>query len=347
MNRAEIVDLRSDTVTRPDAAMRAAIAGAEVGDHVLGDDPTAAELERVMAELLRKDAALFFPSGIMANQTAILVQAPPGTEVVLDAGAHILIYEEGAAAAWSGAQLRGVPSEDGFPTPEAYADAIRSPSRYLPVTSMLCLENTHNGAGGRVLAPERMRETVEIARSRGLAVHLDGARLPNAAIATGREMWEWSVHVDTVMISLSKGLGAPIGSILAGPAPLMDAAWRVRRRLGGGMRQVGLLAAAALHGLRNNLTRLAEDHRRASDLAEGIRGVPGLLCASPESNIVMIDLHPDLPLDPADLLAALETRGVRMVRFGPRRIRAVTHLDVADEGIARAAHALREVVAAA
>jgi threonine aldolase len=347
MNPAEIVDLRSDTVTRPDAAMRAAIAGAEVGDHVLGDDPTAAELEHTMAELLRKEAALFFPSGIMANQAAILVQAPPGTEVVLDAGAHILNYEEGAAAAWSGAQLRGVLSEDGFPTADAYASAIRAPSRYLPVTSMLCLENTHNVAGGRVLAPERMAAVVEVARSRGLAVHLDGARLPNAAIASGREMWEWSVQVDTVMVSLSKGLGAPIGSVLAGPAALMDSAWRVRRRLGGGMRQVGLLAAAALYGLRNNLSRLAEDHRRARALAEGIRGLPGLRCAPPETNIVMIDLHRDLPLDTADLLATLDAGGVRMVSFGPRRVRAVTHLDVSDAGIARAVHALREAVAAA
>ena len=333
------VDLRSDTVTRPGPEMRRVIAAAPVGDAVLGDDPSVDALERRAAELLGQERALFFPSGVMANQTALLVLAQPGTEAVIEAGGHILNYEEAAAAAWGGVQLRAVPTEDGLLTPEAVDAAIRPRSPYLVQTSLLCLENTHNSAGGRVLPLPRMEALVEVARRRGVAVHLDGARLPNAAVAAGLEMRAWAALADTVMVSLSKGLGAPVGSVLAGTAESMERAWRVRRRLGGGMRQAGLLAAAGLYALENHFPGLADDHRRARALAAAADALPGLSAPAPETNLVMIDLEPRL--DPEAVLAGLAERGVWLTRFGPHRLRAVTHRDVDDAGIERAVGALR------
>jgi threonine aldolase len=338
-----VVDLRSDTVTRPGPEMRRAIAEAEVGDAVLGDDPTVEALERRAAELLGKERALFFPSGIMANQTAILVQARRGTEVVIEAGGHILNYEEGAAAAWAGVQLRGVPTADGLLTASDLRAAIRPRTGHGVESSLVCLENTHNSAGGRVLPVERMRELAAVAREHGLPIHLDGARLPNAAVAAGREMREWASLADTVMLAISKGLGAPVGSLLAGTEETMAAALRVRRRLGGGMRQAGLLAAAGLFALARNFPLLADDHRRARRLAELADALRGVSALRPETNILMLDLEP--PLDPATVLARLAERGVWMYQFGPRRLRAVTHLDVDDAGIERAGAALAEAIA--
>ncbi|MEX2581656.1 MAG: GntG family PLP-dependent aldolase, partial [Gemmatimonadota bacterium] len=283
-----IVDLRSDTVTRPSAEMRRVIVEAEVGDAVLGDDPTATELEQVAAELLGKEAALFFPSGTMANQTAVLVQSRPGTEVLLDAGAHLFHYEEAAAAAWAGVQLRGVASDRGVPDIETVSGAFRPASPYVPEASLYCIENTHNSGGGRVVPLDLVARISEIARGNGVAVHMDGARLPNAAVSHGIPMRKWAEHVDTVMVSLSKGLGAPIGSVLAGSDEVMRRAWRVRRRLGGGMRQVGLIAAAGLYALRHNLDRLADDHRRAMRLASLAAEIPGITVGEPETNIVML-----------------------------------------------------------
>lgn len=337
------VDLRSDTVTRPSTDMRRVIAEAEVGDAVLGDDPTVTRLENAAAELLGKERALFFPSGIMANQTALLIQAAPGSEAVIDARGHILDWEEGGAAAWGGIQLRAVPTNDGLLTLEQVEAFIRPASPYVPRTSLICLENTHNGAGGRVLPLEQMQAIGQVARGRGVRVHLDGARLPNAAVATGHTLAELAAPADTVMMSLSKGLGAPVGSLLAGDAAAMEEAWRVRRRMGGGMRQAGLLAAAALYALEHNFARLEDDHRRARQLAAGAAEVPGLSAAMPDTNIVMIDLV-DPKLAAEGTLAGLKQRGIWMTPFGPRRLRAVTHLDVDDAGIERAVGALREVV---
>ncbi|HET6228996.1 MAG TPA: GntG family PLP-dependent aldolase [Longimicrobiaceae bacterium] len=342
-DQAAAVDLRSDTVTRPSPQMRRAIAEAEVGDAVLGDDPTAAELERYAAELLGKERALFFPSGIMANQTAMLVLGQPGTEAVIDSGGHILNYEEAAAAAWGGISLRAVFTADGLLTPELAAEAIRPKSPYVTQTSMLCLENTHNSAGGRVLPLAQMRAVADVARERGIRVHLDGARLPNASVATGHSLADLAAPAATVMVALSKGLGAPMGSVLAGDAETMERAWRVRRRLGGGIRQAGMMAAGALYALRNNFPLLAADHQRAKQLAEAVAALPGVSAPVPETNIVMVDLN-DARLAPADVLGALERRGTRMTQFGPRRLRAVTHMDVDDAGIARAAAAWAEVV---
>jgi threonine aldolase len=338
----QIVDLRSDTVTRPSPEMRRVIAEAEVGDAVLGDDPSIDALERYAAELLGKERALFFPSGIMANQTALLVLATPGSEAIIDAGGHILNYEESAAAAWGGLQMRAVQTADGLLGADEIAAAIRPRSRYLPQTSVVCLENTHNSAGGRVLPIRQMTRISEVARDAGIAVHLDGARLPNASVATGEPMIRWAALADTVMVSLSKGLGAPVGSVLAGSADLMEAAWRVRRRMGGGMHQAGILASAGLYALRHNIPRLAEDHRRASRLAELAAAVPGLAAEAPRTNIVMIDITGPA-IDPAKVLQQLEDSGVRMTMFGPRRLRAVTHLDVDDDGVERAGAALAKV----
>jgi threonine aldolase len=234
-----------------------------------------------------------------------------------------------------------VPTADGLLRPEHLAEYVRPPSQYLPQTSLVCLENTHNGAGGRVMPLSHLQAVAQTARERGVAVHLDGARLPNASAATGVSMADFAAPVDTVTMALSKGLGAPVGSMLAGSADAMQRAWRIRRRLGGGMRQAGILAAAGLHGLRNHFALLQHDHRRARELAARAAGLPGLSVAAPETNIVMIDLA-DPRLEPAALLAALERRGVWMTQFGARRLRAVTHLDVDDAGIARAGDALAE-----
>lgn len=333
------VDLRSDTVTRPTPEMRRIMAEAEVGDDVLGDDPTVKELEARIAELLGKEAALFFPSGIMANQTAVLTHARAGTEVVIEGTGHILDWEHGAAAVWAGVQLRPVATPDGLLTPDLVETAIRPGGRFSVETSLICLENTHNAAGGKVLPIEMMRAIGHVARSHGLPIHLDGARLWNASAATGIPEAAYAAEVDTVMVTLSKGLGCPVGSVLAGTAETIEKAWLTRRRLGGGMRQAGILAAAGIYALEHHRTRLAEDHARARRLAELVAELPGVQVIPPETNIVMIDIVKD-DLDAATIVGRLESRGVRMSLFGPRRIRAVTHLDVDDDGIHHAADAL-------
>ncbi len=339
-----VVDLRSDTVTRPTPPMREAMARAEVGDDVLDHDPTTLALEERVAALLGKERALLFPSGIQANQTALAVLGRPGTEVVLEAGAHIFNYEEGAGAVLSGLQLHPVATPDGLLTPELVRSAIRPGSPYAPITSMVAIENTHNSAGGKILPLEAARAIREVAGDAGLPVHLDGARLWHACVATGRAPAEYGVMADTVMVCLSKGLGAPVGSLLAGSAALMDKAWRVRRRLGGGMRQSGILAAAGLYALEHHMERLAEDHRRARDLAGRVRRIGGLGVTEPDTNIVMLDI--EVPgVTPGDLLGRLAKDGVLLVPFGPRRLRAVTHLDVNDEGVERASAALARVMA--
>ncbi|MBI4540426.1 MAG: aminotransferase class I/II-fold pyridoxal phosphate-dependent enzyme [Gemmatimonadetes bacterium] len=339
---ATVVDLRSDTVTRPTPGMRRAIADAEVGDYLMGDDPTARRLEERVAELLGKERALFFPSGIMANQTALAVLGRWATEVIVEAGAHIYNYEDAAPAAWTGLQLRPVPTGDGRLTAEHVRQALRRRgSVYQPVTSVVAMENTHVDSGGTVMSLETTGAIAEVARERGLRVHLDGARLWNASVASGHEPAAFAAHADTVMVSLSKGLGAPVGSLLAGDRATMESASRVRRRMGGGMRQVGILAAAGLYALDHHVERLAEDHANARRLAARVNGVPGLGVTDPESNIVMI--HLEAPeLEEAKVLGFLEKHGILMRAYGPRRLRAVTHLDVNSEGIERAAAALAE-----
>lgn len=337
-----MIDLRSDTFTLPTAAMRKALATAEVGDDCFGEDPTVRALEERTAELLGKERALFFPSGIMANQAGILAMAHPGQEVVAEARAHLIHYEEGSLAAHGGLLLRGIPASDGVLTPGELGEGLRPPSPYHPRTTVLALENTHLDSGGRVMDPERTRLLAAVARDHDLVVHLDGARLWNAATALGTAPARLAESVDTVMVSLSKGLGAPVGSMLAGTSDVLERAWRIRRRLGGQMRQAGFLAAAGLHALEHQRERLDDDHRRARRLAEEVGVLPGIRVAPPETNVVMIDVA-GTGLEPSMVLRGLEERGVLLVAFGRTRVRAVLHLGVDDEGVEGAIRAFRAV----
>lgn len=339
------VDLRSDTVTLPTPKMRDAIARAEVADDVLGGDPTVMRLEETVADLLGKEAALFFPSGIMANQCALLGQAAAGTEVVIEATGHIVEWEDCAAARWAGVQLRTVPTPGGLLSADLVRGAIRPESPYAPRTSLICLENTHNSAGGRILPLPALEAIRAVAREHGLPIHLDGARLWHASVASGVSEAEYAAHADTVMVSLSKGLGCPVGSLLACSAELRESLWRIRRRLGGAMHQAGILAAAGLYALEHNRERLGEDHRRAARLASRAGQLPGVRTATPETNIVMIDLVAE-DGDAAEVAGRLEKSGVLLSVFGIRRLRAVLHMGVDDAGVERACEALEYALAA-
>jgi threonine aldolase len=339
-----VVDLRSDTVTRPTEGMRRAMVDAEVGDDVLGKDPTADRLERRVAELLGKEAALFFPSGTQANQAAVLLHTRPGTEAVCEAESHVFHYELADAAWLAGVQLHPVASERGSLTARDVAGAVRPGDRHHPLTTLVCIENTHNMHGGSVVPLQAMRSIRQLAVDRSLPVHLDGARLWNAAAATDVELAEYASCADTVAVCLSKGLGCPVGSLLAGPSALIAEAWSVRKRLGGGMRQVGLLAAAGLWALDHHLDRLSEDHARARWLARDCDAIDGLRVEVPDTNIVMIYVERE-GLSEVTVASELEVRGVWILPAGPGRLRAVTHLDVDDAGIERCLDALSEVMA--
>ena len=338
------VDLRSDTVTRPTAAMRRAIAEAVVGDDVFGDDPTVQELERRVAAHAGMEAALYVPTGTMGNQLAVRCHTGRGDEVLVEAQSHLFVNEQGGIAALSGCLAHPLASERGALDPAVVAAAVRDPSDdHVARVSLLCLENTHNRLGGAILPLERLQGLASAARAHGLKVHLDGARLWNASVATGVPVREWAARVDSLMMCFSKGLGCPVGSILVGRADLIRRARRARKLWGGGMRQVGVLAAACLHALDHHVERLADDHRRARRLADGLRSVPGVRVPEPETNIVMIELE-RAALDRDALLRALHQRGTWMGPSGARRIRAVTHLDVDDAGIERATKAFQSVV---
>ncbi len=339
VDQGPVVDLRSDTVTRPTPAMRRAMAEAEVGDDTLGDDPTVQALESRVADLLGKERSLFFPSGVMANQTALAVQGRWGSEVVVEADAHVFHFEEGAAGALKGLQLHPVATGDGVLRPEHLDRAVRPGSRYLPRTSLVCIENTHLGSGGRVVQPADVGALADAAHERGLPVHMDGARLWHAAAATGRDLTDFTHPVDTVMVCLSKGLGAPVGSMLAGPADVMGEAWRVRRRFGGGMRQSGILAAAGLHALEHHRTGLVETHARARELADAFDALDGFSAVAPETNVLLVDLAPEAG-DVDEFLGFLRFHRILMLEFAPRRLRAVLHRDVDSSGMARVLAAL-------
>jgi threonine aldolase len=338
-----VVDLRSDTVTRPTAGMRAAIAAAEVGDDTLGDDPTVKRLEAQVAELLGKEAALFFPSGIMANLTGIMTLAPPGTELIIEASGHVLDWEMGGASAYGGLLPRAVPTPDGLLDAERVAAAIRALSPHRAATGAIALENTHNAAGGRVLPLAAMQSIRNVAQQHGVPIHLDGARLWHASAATGVPEREFAACADTVMVTLSKALGCPVGSMLASSAERIARARLTRRRLGGSLRQAGILAAAGLYALEHHRARLPEDHRRARRLADGLQDATGVKVIAPETNIVMAELAEGLP-DAATVVRRAAEQGVLIVQFTPRRVRAVPHLDIDDAGIDRAVEVLRKVM---
>ncbi len=334
------IDLRSDTVTRPGPAMREAMARAEVGDDVYGEDPTVRRLEERVAEITGKAAALFVPSGTMGNQLAILCHTRRGDEVVIGEGAHCAFYESGAAAAWSGVQLQ-VAGRGGLYTAAELEAAIKPPQFYHPRTSLVAVENTHNRAGGRVFPQAEVLAIARIARARGFGLHLDGARIWNAAAATGLSVAELCAPFDTASVCFSKGLGAPVGSALCGSKELVVAAHRFRKMLGAGMRQVGILAAGALYALEHHRDRVAEDHAAARAIAAAVREVAGAVVQDPETNLVNIDT-PGVASE--RVVAAAARRGVLVGSSGSERVRAVTHLDVGAADVPVAAAALAEAV---
>ncbi|MBL9078011.1 MAG: aminotransferase class I/II-fold pyridoxal phosphate-dependent enzyme [Planctomycetes bacterium] len=337
---APIADLRSDTSTMPTPAMRQAMASAEVGDDVRGEDPTVRRLEQATAELLGMEAALFTPSGTMANQIAIHVHCRPGDELICEQRSHVYLYEGGSIARLSGTQVRLLAADDGCPTPEQIAAAVRSDDPHHPRSRLLVLENTHNMAGGRVLGPAAVAAAAAAARRHGLAVHVDGARLVNAAVALGCAVADLVAPVDTATLCLSKGLGAPVGSLVAGSRAFVAEARRVRKAFGGGMRQAGVIAAAGLLALRDGPALLARDHERAQRLARGLVELPFLLVdpTAVQTNIVMADLRHG---EPESLLAHLRRHGVLAGTAGPRRLRFVLHRDVDDAGVQRCLDACR------
>lgn len=340
---ARRIDLRSDTVTLPTPAMRQAMAEAEVGDDVYGEDPTVTRLEGETAELLGKEAALFVPSGTMGNQLALRCHTEPGDEIVLEANAHIYYFEGGAPAAFSGVMCRCLTGQRGVFTAADVAAVLRPRDPHFAPTRLICLENTHNRGGGSIWPLEQITGLAALAKDRDLRMHLDGARLWNAAATTGIAEREYARWFDSVNVCFSKGLGAPVGSALAGTRPFIERARRFRKQLGGGMRQAGVIAAGALHALRHHRQRLAEDHANARTLAEGLACLPGieLDLATVQTNIVIFRVT---AMPASVLVAQLKESGVLMLSTGPDTIRAVTHLNVSAEDIAVALAAVGGVV---
>jgi threonine aldolase len=338
---APMIDLRSDTVTKPSAAMRRAMAEAEVGDDVLDGDPTTRRLEERTAEILGQERALFFPSGSMANQAAIWALGERGTELYVHEDSHIVNLEMGGASALAGMQIRlirGAPRV----TRESLSSAIRSPGRDFPRATLLSIENTHNGSGGMVTPLAELSALAAVGRSVGCKIFLDGARLWNASAATGTPLADFAATADATMVSFSKGLGAPVGAALAGSKDVIKAAGEARKRFGGGMRQSGIIAAGALYGLENNLARLGEDHVHAQKLASIVSEAKNASVVKPETNIVMIDLPAGT--DSMTFAKAAMARGVRVSVWTATRVRTVMHLDVTTAEVERAAGVLRDLL---
>lgn len=324
-----MIDLRSDTVTRPDPGMLAAMVNATVGDDVLGDDPTVQALEARAATLSGKEAALFTASGTMANQLAIRCSTEPGDEVLVETGAHPFNYEAAGAAVISGVQIRTLQGERGLLAPETVFAAIRPVNDHFAPATLVCVENTANRGGGAVYPQAALDAIAQGARDRGLRAHMDGARAFNACVASNTPLARMCRDYDSLMFCLSKGLGAPVGSMLCGPAPFIAKARRMRKLMGGGMRQSGYLAACGLYALDHNIERLAEDHRRARALYEGLSGM-GLDCTKPQTNMVYVGLP-----DASSAQRALADRGVACIAVASDSLRLVVHLDIDDEGIAQ------------
>jgi len=343
--RAEIVDLRSDTVTKPTPAMRRAMAEAEVGDDVFGEDPTVNRLQEESAQRLGFEAALYVPSGTMANQASIYTHVQRGDEVILEATSHVLAYEVGALASISGALARPLRGVRGAMDLEEVAAAIRPGSLHEPPTGLILLENTHNNASGAVLPREHIAAVVELAHRHGVPVHIDGARIFNAAVALNIVPAKLVAGADSVCFCFSKGLCAPVGSVICGSREFIDHARRARKMLGGGMRQAGVIAAAALVALHEMVDRLAEDHQNARLLAEALAEMPGIQLdlESIQTNIVIFGITRE-DLDPPALIARLKERGILCLARGPRHLRFVTHHDVSREGVLCAIEAMREIL---
>jgi threonine aldolase len=334
-----VIDLRSDTVTRPTEGMRRAMVEAPLGDDVFGEDPSVNRLEEYVAGLLGKEAALYAPSGTMCNQIGVFVGTSRGDEVILHEGAHIFVYEAGAPAILSGVQVRTLPGEGGTISPEVLRAALRPENVHFPRPALLSLENTHNTAGGKIYPLEEFAAVAAVAREMGLRVHLDGARLFNAQEATGIPAREWCEHADTVSVCSSKGLGAPVGSLLAGDEETIREARRARKAFGGGMRQAGVIAAASLYAFEHHTGRLKEDHERAKRLADGLREA-GYAVDPPETNIVLVEVE-----RPEEVMHALARDGVLATPGKAGFVRLCTHLDVGDEDIEAAVEAASRITA--
>ncbi|MBX9787881.1 MAG: aminotransferase class I/II-fold pyridoxal phosphate-dependent enzyme [Pirellulales bacterium] len=338
------LDFRSDTITRPTPAMRQAMANAEVGDDVFGEDPTVLALEARTAELLGKEAAVYVPSGTMSNQLGVRVHCQPGDEMICEASCHILNYEQAGYAQLSAVAARPIAGRYGVLDVEQLTGLIRPADDHYPRSRVVCLENTHNRGGGRILPLDKVAAICGWAHGQGLATHLDGARLFNAVVATGTPAHEWASHFDTVSVCFSKGLGAPVGSALAGPKDLIRKARRARKLLGGGMRQAGVIAAGALYGLNHHIERLAEDHVNARELAKAISAIDGLALDPPDvdTNIVIFLVSPKLGTA-AEFCARLKEAGVLMLPIAAQQVRALAHLDVSREDVKAAVEVLRRV----
>jgi len=340
----DFVDLRSDTLTQPTPEMREAMARAEVGDDVWGEDPTVQRLEALSAERLGKAAGLFVTSGTQGNLISVLTHTRPGQEVVVDYDSHVFNNEVAGAPIIGQVQMRPTKTERGFLTPEQVRDAIRPANIHVPPTGLVCIENTHNRHGGTCCTPEETAAVAAVAHEAGVPVHLDGARLFNAAVALGRPAADFARPVDSVTFCVSKGLSAPVGSVICGSAEFIGRARRWRKLLGGGMRQVGVLAAAGIVALERMVERLAEDHANARRLGEGLAKLPGLRVdlASVQTNIVILRVERGAAAT-AELVAGCAARKVKVHAMGPAAMRCVTHKDVDAEDISRALQAFREL----
>ncbi len=343
----ETVDLRSDTVTRPTPEMREAMARADVGDDVYGEDPTVNRLQEIAASLMGKEAALFVASGTMGNLTAILAHCGRGDEVILGNRAHTFLFEAGGVSALGGVHSHQLPNQpDGTLRLEDIQDAIREDDSHFPTSRLICLENTHNRCGGTPLSVDYTRAVGDLAQRNGLRLHLDGARLFNAAVAQGTSARELAAPADSVTFCLSKALCAPVGSLLCGSQDFIHRAHRIRKQLGGGMRQAGVLAAAGIVALDSMVERLREDHDRAIRLAAGIASIPGMEIdpGNPRTNMVFCSIRPGVPLDAEEVAARLEPQGVLVGVVGPRRFRLVTHYWIDDAGVERAVNAFAQIL---
>ena len=340
----EFIDLRSDTVTKPSKAMRQVIAEAEVGDDVFEDDPTVKKLEEMTAELLGKEKSLFVPSGTMANEVAIKSLTRPGDEVILEEDSHIYNYELGAPSVLCGVQLHTLKGKRGVLTAQQILDHIYPQDIHIPPITLICLENTHNRAGGTIYPIEEIKKIRQATKPFRIKMHLDGARLWNATIATGIPLDEYARWFDSVSVCLSKGLGAPIGSLICGDSDFIQIARRNRKMFGGGMRQVGIIAAAGIYAIENNFNRIIEDHRNAKALAEGLSKIPKISVdlESVQTNIVVIDIK-ESGMEVGDALDKLKEKGLLAVPFGKNQIRCVTHLDVNRDDIYQALEVFKQV----
>ncbi len=343
MAMAIAVDLSSDTVTKPTQDMRRFMCEAEVGDEQKHEDPTVNLLQEMVAELLGKEAALFLPSGTMCNEIALRVHCRHGEEMLAHQSAHPIHFEGGGPAALAGVNVRSLDGPRGQYDAATLEAAIRPDNRHMPRSRLVWIEQTSNLGGGSIWPLGKVREVTDVARRRGLATHMDGARLMNAVVASGVSAAEWAAPFDSAWIDFTKGLGAPVGAAIAGPRDFIAEAWRLKQQMGGAMRQAGIIAAGGIYALRHHVKRLAEDHANARRLAEGLAKLPGITLdpATVETNLVFFDLTRaiDAPTAVQELLA----RGVRMGALGPRTIRAVTHLDVSAAAIDKTLAAAREI----